>query len=169
MGWYNGTEGEKFMRVKEMDDNSWRRVTGGYIGGSSHTSLLLNHNIRNKIIMECVGRLRSVDHDCIVVCGTSGLMVGPQVCEILQKNLVIVRKKDERSYSNFGIEGAYSPRFVILDDLICSGSTIQHILRTINNEYYRMECLGAYFYLQDQCAYQNCPEKFVTKYNINYL
>ena len=157
------------MRVKEMDDNSWRRVDGGYIGGSSHTSLLLNHNIRNKIIMECVGRLRSVDHDCIVVCGTSGLMVGPQVSEILQKNLVIVRKQHDSSYSNFCIEGAYSPRFVILDDLICSGKTIDYILRVINNEYYRIECVGAYFYLQDQCAYQNCPEKFVNTYNINYL
>ena len=157
------------MRVKELDDNSWRKVSGGYIGGCSHTSLLLNHKIRNRIIMESVSRLRSVEHDCIVVCGTSGLLVAPQVCEILQKNLVIVRKNNERSYSDFSIEGAYSPRFVIFDDLICSGDTLKHIISTINNEYYRNECLGAYFYLQDQCAYQNCPEKFVEKYNINYL
>ena len=160
------------MRVKELDDNSWRKVSGGYIGGCSHTSLLLNHKIRNKIIMESVSRIRNIDGlDSIVVCGTSGLLVGPQVSEILNLNLVIVRKKHETksSYSDFDTEGVHPARYIIFDDIVCSGRTVNHILRTLNSEYNRIYCLGAYFYLEDQCAYQNCPEKFVDEFNINYL
>ena len=51
------------MSVQELDDKSWRKVEGGYIGGCSHTSLWLNNTIRNQSVMECVGRLRSVEHD----------------------------------------------------------------------------------------------------------
>lgn len=159
------------MRVSELDEAEWRKTDGGFIQGCSHTGLLLNHKVRNKIVMECVQRLRSVHHKSIVVCGVSGLLVGPQVCEILNKNLVIVRKKDEKrnSYSDFDVEGCNPMEFVILDDLSCSGSTIKHILRTLHKEYYRVDCVGAYFYLQDQCAYRNCPDRFVEEFNINYL
>ena len=160
------------MRVKELDETEWRRTEGGFIQGCSHTGLLLNHKVRNQIIMECVVRLRSIEAlDSIVVCGTSGLLVGPQVSEILNLNLVIVRKKHETksSYSDFDTEGVHPARYIILDDLCNSGRTVNHILRTLNKEYNRIYCLGAYFYLQDQTAYQNCPEKFVYEFNINYL
>ena len=160
------------MRVKELDETEWRRTEGGFIQGCSHTGLLLNHKVRNQIIMECVVRLRSIEAlDSIVVCGTSGLLVGPQVSEILNLNLVIVRKKHETksSYSDFDTEGVHPARYIIFDDIVCSGRTVNHILRTLNSEYNRIYCLGAYFYLEDQCAYQNCPEKFVQEFNINYL
>ena len=160
------------MKVSELDEAEWRRTDGGFIQGCAHTGLLLNHKVRNKIVMECVGRLRSIEAlDSIVVCGTSGLLVGPQVSEILNLNLVIVRKPNETSssYSDFDVEGTHPSRYIILDDLICSGKTVRNILRAINSEYYRVECLGAYFYLQDQCAYRNCPDKFVYDFNINYL
>ena len=160
------------MRVSELDEAEWRRTDGGFIQGCAHTGLLLNHKVRNKIVMESVSRLRHIEGlDSIVVCGTSGLLVGPQVAEILDKNLVIVRKKHETksSYSDFDTEGVHPSRYIIFDDLCCSGRTVTHILRTLNKEYNRIHCLGAYFYLQDQSAYRNCPDKFVQEFNINYL
>ena len=136
----------------KIDDH--RKTTDGkYIQGCHHTSLILNHKSRNKIIIKAVCDLRKLeDFDSIVCCGTSGLLVVPQIAELLNKHIVIVRK-DERSYSNFAVEGVAPFRYVIIDDLICSGSTIRRIKGTIKEEYPRARCLGIYCYLTEESGY----------------
>ena len=80
-------------------------------------------------------------------------MVVPQVAELLNKNIVLIRKKDEKRYSNFTIEGAKPSRYIILDDLICSGDTFRHIQRSIRKEYNQTQCIGLYCYMPQECAY----------------
>jgi adenine/guanine phosphoribosyltransferase-like PRPP-binding protein len=129
---------------------------GKYIQGSSHTSIVLNHKSRNKIIVSAVCELRKIQDsfDSIVCCGTSGLLVVPQISELLEKHIVIVRKHDERSYSDFKIEGVSPYRYIIVDDLICSGNTVRHIKRSIKEEHPRATCVGVYCYLPNECAYR---------------
>ena len=122
--------------------------------------------------MECVGRLRSIEAlDSIVVCGTSGLLVGPQVSEILYLNLVIVRKPNETSssYSDFDVEGTHPSRYIILDDLVCSGSTVKYIIKTIKDETPISKCIGVYSYMRDQCAYRKYPQYCKRDLGIDYL
>jgi orotate phosphoribosyltransferase len=79
-------------------------------------------------------------------------MVVPQIAEILNKNILVVRK-DERRYSDFTTEGVAPFRYVVIDDLICSGKTVKHITDTIKEEYPRARSLGVYCYLPEECGY----------------
>lgn len=143
------------MNIMNNPIEDIRKTDSGIIQGASHTCHVLNHKIRTKIIIKAVCDLRKIsdDFDSIACCGSSGLMVVPQVAELLNKNIVLVRKEQEKRYSNFAIEGIAPFRYIILDDLICSGDTIRHIQRTIKDEHPRSKCIGLYCYLPKECAY----------------
>lgn len=129
---------------------------GKFIQGSSHTCMVLNHKTRNKVIIAAVCNLRKISDsfDSIACCGTSGLMVVPQIAEILKKEIIIVRKTGDKSYSDFKVEGAIPFRYIILDDLICSGGTVRHIRSTIKSETPRAICVGVYCYIPNECSYR---------------
>lgn len=140
-----------------MSIEDFRRTDDGkIIQGASHTCQVLNHKARNKVIIKAVCDLRKIanEFDSIACCGVSGLVVAPQVCELINKHLVIVRKKHEERYSNFTVEGVNPGRYIILDDLICSNNTVKHIIKVIAEESNRSICIGAYFYLPEECAYK---------------
>lgn len=144
------------MNVLNMSVEEVRQtVDGKIIQGSSHTCHVLNHKVRNKIIIKAVCDLRKISDsfDSIACCGVSGLMVVPQIAELLNKHIIIVRK-GEKCYSEFRTEGVAPFRYIILDDLICSGSTVKHIKRTLKSEYYRSQCVGVYCYLPEDNAYK---------------
>lgn len=145
------------MNIMNNPIEDIRKTDNGIIQGASHTCHVLNHKIRTKIIIKAVCDLRKIsdEFDSIACCGSSGLMVVPQVAELLNKNIVLVRKEQEKRYSNFAIEGIAPFRYIILDDLICSGDTIRHIQRTIKDEHPRSKCIGLYFYLPKECAYSD--------------
>lgn len=146
-----------------------RITNGGILQGCKHTTILLNHEERNRVINSASNFLCGVSFDSIVVCGTSGLLVGPQVSEKLNKNITMVRKKNEKRYSPFIIEGAYPNQYVILDDLVCSGSTLKHILHNIKEEYPTSKCVGVYMYLREECGYAGSPEVFSRQFGVKYL
>lgn len=143
------------MNIMNSTIEEVRRTNNGIIQGSSHTCHILNHKVRNKIIIKAVCDLRKIsdNFDSIACCGTSGLMVVPQIAEILNKNIVLIRKKNEKCYSDFTIEGVSPLRYIIVDDLICSGNTVRHIKRTIREDVNRALCVGLYCYLPQECAY----------------
>lgn len=133
-----------------------RTEDGKYIQAASHTCHVLNHKVRNKIIIKAVCDLRKISDtfDSISCCGASGMMVVPQIAELLHKNIVLVRK-DEKCYSEHHVEGVAPFRYVIVDDLICSGSTIRNIKNKIKKEYPRAICMGIYCYLPHETSYRD--------------
>ena len=144
------------MNVLDMPIEDVRKtVDGKYIQGSSHTCHVLNHKERNKIIIKAICDLRKVadSFDSIACCGVSGLMVVPQIAELLNKHIIVVRK-GEKCYSEFRTEGVAPFRYIILDDLICSGGTVKHIKRVLKEEYSRSQCMGIYCYLPNETAYR---------------
>ena len=144
------------MNIFQMPIENVRKTTDGkYIQGSSHTCHVLNHKVRNKIIIKAVCDLRKISDsfDSIACCGVSGLMVVPQIAELLNKHIIVVRK-GEKCYSEFRTEGVAPFRYIILDDLICSGGTVKHIKKVLKDEYSRSSCVGVYCYLPDECAYR---------------
>ena len=128
---------------------------GDIIQGSSHTCYVLNHKIRNKIIIKSVCDLRKIkdSFDSIACCGVSGLLVVAQVAELLDKHIVVIRKSGEKCYSEFRTEGVAPFRYIILDDLICSGSTINRITSVLKTEYPRSRPIGVYCYLPKETVY----------------
>ena len=144
------------MNILHQPIDSIRQTEDGhYIQGSSHTCHVLNHKIRNKIIIKAVCDLRKIvdSFDSIACCGVSGLMVVPQIAELLNKHIIVVRK-GEKCYSEFRTEGVAPFRYIILDDLICSGSTVRRIKKTLKEEYSRSKCVGVYCYLPNETAYR---------------
>ena len=137
--------------------------------GCEHTRIVLNHKNRNQIVMNTIKGLRDYDFDSIVCCGTSGLIVAPQVCEILNKEIVVVRKEHEKRYSPFVIEGILGSRFVFLDDLVCSGTTLRYVLKNLKEEHPYAKCVGVYCYMKDKCAYKTMPEYFYRDFGLEYL
>ena len=139
---------------QQLEDH---RVTpdGKYIQGCSHTTKVLNHKHRNSIIIKAVCDLRKISNefDSIACCGISGLMVVPQIAELLNKHILIIRKKNDKCYSDFIMEGVNPGRYIIVDDLICSGNTYRYITKSISNEYSRTQCVGLYCYMPEECAY----------------
>jgi adenine/guanine phosphoribosyltransferase-like PRPP-binding protein len=144
---------------QELDD--FRRTTDGkIIQGASHTCRVLNHKIRNKTIIKAVCDLRKISNqfDSIACCGVSGLMVVPQIAELLNKHIVIIRKPGQ-SYSTFNMEGVTPFRYVIIDDLICSGETVKYIRNTIHEECPKSRSIGLYCYMPEECAYTEKTSK----------
>lgn len=136
--------------------DEYRKTNDGkIIQGCSHTALVLNHKERNHIIIKAICKLRKIadDFDTIACCGISGLLVVPQIAELLDKHILIVRK-DERRYSEFSMEGVTPFRYVIVDDLICSGSTVRRIKNTIKDDHPRARCIGVYCYMPEETAYR---------------
>ena len=81
------------MNILQQQLKEYRRTDNGeIIQGAAHTSKLLNHKYRNKIIMQTYVDLRDKDleFDAIACCGISGLMVVPQIAELLKKNILFV-------------------------------------------------------------------------------
>lgn len=136
-------------------DDHRKMADGKVIQGCSHTSLVLNHKERNKIIIKAVCKLRKIsdEFDTIACCGISGLLVVPQIAELLNKHILIIRK-NEKCYSEFRMEGVAPFRYVIVDDLICSGSTIKRIKNTIKEDHPRARCVGVYCYMPEETAYK---------------
>jgi adenine/guanine phosphoribosyltransferase-like PRPP-binding protein len=144
---------------QELED--FRRMPDGkVIQGASHTCRVLNHKVRNKAIIKAVCDLRKItkEFDSIACCGVSGLMVVPQIAEILNKHIVIIRKQGQ-SYSTFSMEGVTPFRYVIIDDLICSGETVKYIKNTIHEECPKSKCIGLYCYMPEECAYTSKTSK----------
>lgn len=143
------------MNIMNSTIEDVRRTSTGIIQGASHTCHVLNHKVRTSIIIKAVCDLRKISDsfDSIACCGSSGLMVVPQVAELLNKNILLIRKSTEKCYSNFAIEGIAPFRYIILDDLICSGNTVRYIRSTVKDEYGRAKCVGLYCYLPNECAY----------------
>jgi adenine/guanine phosphoribosyltransferase-like PRPP-binding protein len=151
--------------IRKTDD-------GKIIQGASHTCRVLNHKNRNKIIIKAVCDLRKIadTFDSIACCGVSGLMVVPQIAEILNKNIVIVRKPEEKRYSEFYIEGVSPFRYVVVDDLICSGDTFKWIRQAIHEDNPKASCVGLYCYIPEECAYTTKTTKmFEQKYRVPFL
>jgi adenine/guanine phosphoribosyltransferase-like PRPP-binding protein len=94
-------------------------------------------------------RLHGVDFDVVVVSGTSGLLIGPSLAAALGKRLAIVRKSSDNSHSYHVVEGWIGGRWLFVDDLIDSGSTVRRVASA-----YVEACRG-------QCALETCAGAYL--------
>lgn len=133
-----------------------RTEDGRWLQGCDHTAILLNPKTRNKIIEQAILDIKKskISFDTIACCGISGLLVVPQIAEKLHKNTIVIRKINDKSYSPFHYEGVMPHKYIIVDDLICSGKTVKHIISTIKTDSDIAECMGVYCFLKDQCSYR---------------
>jgi phosphoribosylpyrophosphate synthetase len=94
------------------------------------------------IIERAVKCLKGVKFDTVVFRGFSGAIVGPAVALRLGKPWALVRKVGDSSHSLNTVEGYVSSEYVIIDDFIDSGETVNKIVSTFPDGL----CAGVYLY-----------------------
>lgn len=111
-----------------MIDN-WKDVRSDYLHCclAASTSKLVVHHLARLI------KVRKMNFDTIVFRGMSGALIAPTIAHKLNKNLLLVRKKDEGRHSTYEIEGFTNiKKFIIIDDIICSGNTVAQIFKSLS-------------------------------------
>lgn len=92
----------------------------------------------------------------IAFTGMSGAMIGPALAARLGVGMLLVRKKHDRSHSDYQVEGTIEAQsFLIVDDLVSSGRTIDRMLLSIEKwgyNYNRMNCVGVLEYASRECG-----------------
>lgn len=112
---------------------------------SYHENGGFNKRKRKAIVKKVIADLKGVDFDAIAVQGVSGLIMGPIVAYLMNKNLVVVRKQGEKSHASQLVESPVSSgKYVILDDFVNSGTTARTIRDAIKKAHLDMELVGGY-------------------------
>jgi len=100
------------------------------------------------------------DVEGIAFRGASGSLVAMPLCVLLKKMPMMIRKQDG-NHSGSIMEGGHCSNFVIVDDLVDTGSTVRVILDSIAQIYggHYYECKGVFCYA---CDFQNGrPYKYI--------
>jgi adenine/guanine phosphoribosyltransferase-like PRPP-binding protein len=106
----------------------------------------LNKNIERsfKFLSKISGKF-----DSIAFSGMSGAIMAPILATRLEKHLILVRKEQEHTYSHSynAIEGYRKcSKYIIVDDFICSGETVERIQKVIYTHYPAACCIGTLEY-----------------------
>ena len=105
---------------------------------------------RASILDEIEAQFKDCDFDSFAVSGVSGLLIGTLAAERMGKGLIVVRK-GESCHSDTQIECSDDAhKFVIIDDLCCTGETLQRIVDQIAIRCavlkFNMPCEGVFLY-----------------------
>ncbi len=93
----------------------------------------------------------SLRFEAIAFRGMSGALMAPLVAEAMNKKLILVRKdrKIERTHSHAKVEGVKIPigtRYIILDDFVSSGETVEIIIAALHKEAPSLVPVGVFEY-----------------------
>lgn len=100
---------------------------------------------RDYIVHLVARRLREwPDFTHFLVRGLSGALIGPALAEGLNKGLLISRKPDNSHGGSIEGYPAVVKDYVFVDDLTCSGSTIQDAIASMDG----VKPVGCFFYSQ---------------------
>jgi adenine/guanine phosphoribosyltransferase-like PRPP-binding protein len=81
---------------------------------------------------------KELKFDAIAFCGSSGCAIAFNLAALHEIPLIYVRKKDEKSHSRARIECndklVEVKKYLIVDDFVDQGSTIDHIVSTIESQ-----------------------------------
>jgi adenine/guanine phosphoribosyltransferase-like PRPP-binding protein len=90
---------------------------------------------------------RKVKFEAIAFTGSSGAALAYPISFLLGIPLICVRKNAKDNHSGLKLEGAVSAAsYIIVDDFIESGKTINKINRTIRLRNDKSNCVGIYLY-----------------------
>ena len=80
--------------------------------------------------------------------GMSGAVVAPVLAYICDLGLIVVRKENDSSHSTRRVEGELAHDYIIVDDFISAGYTVDAIINAIS-KVSEVRCLGVMTYSRD--------------------
>ncbi len=117
---------------------------------TKHTEYLdsfLNCKRRKAYLKAAMKTLSRYDYDAIAFSGNSGAMIGGALAAMTGKVSVLVRKSRENAHSDLSVEGYFpalgvEAKYIIVDDFVYTGDTVNRIVNKIQSMYPQMECVG---------------------------
>lgn len=108
--------------------------------------ILTGTGMRNAV-KDAVSRLRPFrdEFEAVAFRGISGALIAPSVAQCLKKDIIVVRKNETR-HSGLQVEGPYCERYIIVDDFISSGETIQIIKDSVEKADLGKTLVGVFMY-----------------------
>lgn len=110
---------------------------------------------RQQMVSYAVKQLKLVTDlfDFFVFRGTSGLLMGPEIAGRLKKPFSVIRKKNDNAHYLQEFEGALvtGGRYIVIDDFICSGTTLDIIVEAITKIDPTSVYVGCYLYKPKIC------------------
>jgi adenine/guanine phosphoribosyltransferase-like PRPP-binding protein len=132
--------------------------------------LTLDHTRREHYIETAVEDIKNsgIKFKSIVCTGLSGVLVAPEVAARLGKPIVIVRK-NESSHGKPVEKKQLIGRYIVIDDFVETGSTIQRVIEQIDlNDV--GEYVGAYFYRQgNHSAFRDAKAEFEGWFEAHFI
>ncbi len=121
---------------------------------SSYLHCVLDHKEFSKRVIRLANKIKKFSiknrYDAILFTGVSGMAMGFPLSLKLKKPIVIVRKEGcAWNHSEYQIEGLKEfKRYIIVDDRISTGKTINNIIRNIKDHCPNAKLTGIFLYNQ---------------------
>lgn len=104
---------------------------------------LLNPQESLSVLRMMAEALSGHEYDAIAFRGHSGTLIAGPLAILTGKPLILVRKSRESAHTSSQVEGYMnSKRYVIADDFIRSGETVNAILRAMKCAFPQALCIG---------------------------
>lgn len=107
--------------------------------------ILSSHKLRSR--SNCIiKRIKesNIKFGAIAYRGHSGALVAPIVATALSKPLILIRKDGDDRHSCRTVEGSEAKTYIIIDDFVYSGDTVQTIIQRLHYK----KCRGIFCYNQ---------------------
>lgn len=110
-----------------------------------------------------------MEFDVIVCTGVSGVTFGSALAYSMDKILTVVRKEHEQNHSGRTVEGIPTEpfKYLFVDDLIDSGTTLVNVLRALDQHQNSGTCIGGYCYHTNTSRFCTNSEMHDRAYGFN--
>lgn len=140
----------------------------------THLKEFIQPREAKKIVAKCVRLLKNsgLEFTTIAFRGLSGALIAPAIALAMDKTLLAVRKQ-KTDHGSYPVEGDRNANgYVIVDDFIATGNTVDTIMEKIAEHIPHAKCvaiLQAYYFDHDDFAsYHGWPEVLCTRYPENW-
>jgi adenine/guanine phosphoribosyltransferase-like PRPP-binding protein len=107
-------------------------MTEGKYEHSLYMRELIQTTWLKRIIQESSEFLSDKSFEAIAFSGNSGALLAAPLALALDKGLILVRKPDTECHSDYKVEGLKeASTYIIVDDFVASGSTVEFIRRRV--------------------------------------
>jgi adenine/guanine phosphoribosyltransferase-like PRPP-binding protein len=115
----------------------------------SHLRPAMNREERRETVEACIQKLRQYEFDTLAFSGISGVSIGFILAQLMDKEVISVRQPGvrRRAGSQYNEEGyRHALKYVIIDDLISTGTTAARVIRGVRKIAPQAELVGILVY-----------------------
>jgi adenine/guanine phosphoribosyltransferase-like PRPP-binding protein len=123
-----------------------------------------------RAVLSLTKRLKPIAHefDAVAFRGFSGALVAPNVAQRLRKDVIFVRKPGEMEHSHScrTVEGVESRRYIIIDDFVGFGTTVEEMVADIEESQIGGELVGIALYGTERLPCSDVIKNLMTNKNV---